>query len=232
MPKRVRKTIILRPPVSLQEYYNKGLESLQTAARQDDLENNWIRLRMICSGFVSYTGEDSKKIEIELPDNPKLEALEAFVDSVPLDMKGIIVHEFVYSGLLIEKQLKEMGIEFLYLNGRVKKSETKKKIYLDFTKGTNTPRFLIMNWRSGGTGGNYQVAPWMHFYESPCSPIERKQTEGRVRRRNSKAKRVHYSDSIIKGSIEEDILTNLKAGRDLYKTIMQGGQGLKKLRRL
>lgn len=231
MPKRIRNPILLRPPVSLQEYYNKGLESLQTAARQDDLENNWVRLRMICSGFVSYKGEDDGKIEIELPDNPKIESLQSFIEMVPLDKKAIIVHEFVYSGLMIERTLKEMGIPFLYLNGRQK---DKKKTYRDFTLHHKTPRFLVMNWRSGGTGGNYQIAPYMHTYEPIVSPIEAKQTEGRIRRRSSGGKhRVHYSYSIIKGSVEEDILDNLKAGRNLYKTIMQEkGKRLKKLRAL
>ena len=94
-------------------------------------------------------------------------------------------------------------------------------------------RFLVMNWRSGGTGGNYQVAPYMHFYETPVSPIERKQCEGRIRRRSSGAKhRVYYSDSIIKDSVEEDILAGLKQGRDLYKELMSDGKKLRKLRKL
>lgn len=218
MPKRRRKVVRIRPPIALQEYYNKALESLQLATRNRELENNWIRLRMICSGFISYKDEDSTKVQIELPENPKLEALEAFVEQVPLDSKGIIVHEFVYSGLLIEKKLAEMGYEFVCLNGSVKSAD-KKKNYNNFRKKP-MPRFLVMNWRSGGTGGNYQVSPHMHFYETPVSPIERKQVEGRIRRRDSKAKRVYYSDSVIKGSVEEDILGYLKEGRDLYLDLM------------
>lgn len=218
MPKRQRHVIRLRPPTALQDYYNKALESLQFATRNEDLENNWIRLRMICSGFISYKGEDSEKIKILLPENPKLEALESFVEQVPLDWKGIIVHEFVASGLIIEKKLTELGYEFVCLNGSVK-SVAKKENYRTFRKDVE-PRFLIMNWRSGGTGGNYQIAPYMHFYETPVSAIERKQVEGRIRRKDSKAKRVHYSDSVIKGSIEEDILGFLKEGRDMYEDLM------------
>lgn len=218
MPKRRRKIIRIRPPITLQEYYNKALESLQLAARNEELENNWIRLRMICSGFISYKNEDSSKVQIELPENPKLEALEAFVEQVPLDSKGIIVHEFVYSGLLIERKLKEMGYKFVCLNGSVKSAD-KKKNYTKF-RTKPMPRFLVMNWKSGGTGGNYQISPHMHFYETPVSPIERKQVEGRIRRRDSKAKRVYYSDSVIKGSVEEDILGYLKEGRDLYTDLM------------
>lgn len=233
MPKRQRKIHRLRPPAPLQEYYNKGLESLQLAARQEDLENDWIRLRMICSGFLTYKGEDSDKIQIEIDDNPKIDAVEEFVSSVPLDRKGIIVHEFVYSGILIERKLKEMGIPYLYLNGRLKGAAQRKETYLQFTKHEDSPRFLIMNWRSGGTGGNYQIAPYMHFYETPVSPIERKQTEGRIRRRSSGAKhRVYYSDSIIVGSVEEDILKTLKAGRNLYEDLMKGKSDRRRMRRM
>lgn len=218
MPKRRRQVIRIRPPDALQKYYNQALESLQVATRNDELENNWVRLRMICSGFISYKDEDTDRIQIELPNNPKLEALESFVEQVPLDSKGIIVHEFIYSGLLIEKQLKKMGVEFVCLNGSVK-TKQKRKNYRQF-RNKAMPRFLIMNWRSGGTGGNYQISPYMYFYETPVSPIERKQTEGRIRRRDSTAKRVYYSDSIIKGSIEEDIIGFLKEGRDLYADLM------------
>ena len=220
MPKRRRRIVLVHPPEVLQNYYNKALESLQVASRNKEIENNWIRLRMICSGFISYKDEDSDRIQIELPFNPKLEALESFVESVPLDSKGIIVHEFVYSGLLIEKHLKKMGYDFLCLNGSVPR-EQKRANYRQFRKEAE-PRFLIMNWRSGGTGGNYQVSPYMHFYETPVSPIQRKQTEGRIRRRDSTAKRVHYSDSMVKGSIDEDIMEWLKEGRDLYSELMGG----------
>lgn len=228
MPKKVPRIIKLRPPESLQEYYNKALEKLQQAVRNEDLENNWIRLRMICSGFVSYQGEDSEKIKLLLPDNPKIEALESFVEEVPLDRKGIIVHEFVASGLIIEKTLTEMGIEFCCLNGRIK---NKKEVYRTF-RTDPFPRFLIMNWKSGGTGGNYQVAPYMHFYESPVSPIERKQTEGRVRRRDSKVKRIYYTDPIIQGSVEQDILDFLKEGKDLYQDLMGNKERIRRIKKI
>lgn len=227
MPKRVRRVIRLSPSKTLTSYYNEALGYLQDAVYDDEIKNNWIRMRMICSGFISYKDEDSIRIQFELPNNPKLESLEAFVEQVPLDSKGIIVHEFIYSGLIIEKHLTKLGYEFVCLNGSVS-SEQKRENYRVFRHAPR-PRFMIMNWRSGGTGGNYQVSPHMHFYETPVSPIERKQTEGRIRRRDSKSKRVHYSDSIIRGSVEEDILVWLKDGRDLYAELM--GNKSKKSRR-
>jgi len=228
MPKRRATKILLRPEKALSTHYNEALEALQHATRNDDLENNWVRLRMICSGFISYKDEDSDKIQIELPNNPKLAALESFAEQVPLDVKGIVVHEFVYSGLLIERTLKELGLPYLTLNGATK---DKRAAYTNFRKDSKH-RFLVMNWRSGGTGGNYQVAPYMHFYESPVSPIERKQTEYRIRRRDSSSRHVYYSDPIIKGSVEEDILAYLKEGRNLYKELMHGGRHKKAIRKL
>lgn len=230
MPRRRNKIIRLRPPIALQDYYNKALESLQIATRNAELENNWVRLRMICSGFISYKNEDSDKIQIELPENPKIDSVEDFVEQVPLDRKGVIVHEFVYSGLLIERKLKEMGVEFVCLNGAIK-TKDKRKNYKQFRE-EDSPRFLIMNWRAAGGGGNYQIAPYMHLYETPVSPINSKQVRGRIRRRDSKYRRVFYTDSIIKGSIEEDILQYLKEGRDLYKDLMGSGADRKRLKKL
>jgi len=228
MPKRRPQKILLRPEKALAKHYNDALEALQAAARNDELDNNWTRLRMICSGFISYKDEDTDRIQIELPNNPKVPALEAFLEEVPLGCKGIIVHEFVYSGLIIERTLKELGLPYLYLNGRCK---DKRAAYQKFRKDKKH-RFLVMNWRSGGTGGNYQVAPYMHFYETPVSPIERKQTEYRIRRRDSKHPRVYYRDPVILGSVEEDILASLKAGRNLYKELMKGGRRKKALSKI
>ena len=228
MPRRIRQPILLRPEKALSKHYNDALEQLQAAASNDELDNSWIRLRMICSGFISYHGEDTDRIQIELPDNPKIVATENFVEQVPLDVKGILVHEFIYSGLIMERTLKNMGVPFLTLNGKTK---DKRAAYQQFRKDSKH-RFLIMNWRSGGTGGNYQVAPYMQFYESPVSPIERKQTEGRIRRRDGKHRRVYYRDPVIQGSVEQDILAYLKQGRSLYKELMDGGKRRKVVKRI
>lgn len=228
MPKRRSQIIKLRPAKSLTVHYNEALEALREAARGKEVENSWIRLRMICSGFVSYKAEDSDRIDIEVPDNPKIPALESFIEQVPLDVKGIIVHEFIYSGLIIERALKEAGYEYLTLNGKTK---DKRDVYRTF-RSEGGARFLVMNWRSGGTGGNYQIAPYMHFYESPVSPIERKQTEYRIRRRDSKHRRVYYRDPVIKGSVEEDILGFHQEGRNLYKELMDGGRRKTAFRKL
>ncbi len=228
MPKRVAHKILLRPEKTLATHYNEALEALQHAARNDEIENNWTRLRMICSGFISYRGEDSERIQIELPNNPKLQSLVAWAEQVPLDVKGIIVHEFIYSGLLIERTLAELGLPYLTLNGATK---DKRHAYTAFRKDKKH-RFLVMNWKSGGTAGNYQVAPYMRFYESPVSPIERKQTEYRIRRRDSSSRRVYYSDPVIKGSVEEDILAFLREGRNLYKELMHGSRRKKRIKSL
>ncbi len=229
MPRRRAQRILLRPQKALALHYNEALEVLREAARNEEVENSWMRLRMICSGFVSYQAEDSDKIELELPDNPKIPALESFIDDVPLDVKGIIVHEFIYSGLIIERVLKEAGLPYMTLNGKTK---DKRGTYKQFRREDDEHRFLVMNWRSGGTGGNYQVAPYMHFYESPVSAVERKQTEYRIRRRDSKHRRVYYRDPVIKGSVEEDILAFHKEGRNLYKELMDGSRRKKAFRRL
>lgn len=228
MPRRVPLITKLRPAKSLVKHYNDALQMLKSAVRDEDVDNSWIRMRMICSGFISYKDADSKKIEIEIPDNPKLAALESFIEQVPLNFKGIIVHEFVYSGLIVERQLKEMGYPYLAMNGKTKDNVA---VYNAFRKDTKH-RFLVMNWKSGGTGGNYQVAPYMHFYESMVSPIERKQTEYRIRRRDNLSRRCFYRDPIIQGSVEEDILGFLKEGKNFYKELMEGGRRKKNLKRL
>lgn len=229
MPRRRQRTILLRPAKPLAVQYNEAIERFNAAQWGEDKKQSWIRLRMLCSGYCTYDDDEEGKVQIEFPDNPKVEQLESFLDQVPFGYKGIIVHEFIHSGKIIERVLKEHGHTFLSLNGATKKKD-RRRIYTAFRKDKRH-RFLVMNWRSGGTGGNYQISPYMFFFESPVSPIERKQTEYRIRRGDSKRKRVYYRDPIIQGSVEEDILQFHKEGKNLWNELM-GGNSKRKLRSL
>ena len=92
----------------------------------------------------------------------------------------------------------------------------------DLRKFTSDPkvRFMLANWRSAGTGGNFQVANYVIFLESPYSPLERSQAEKRVRPRLQK--RTFIYDVVMRGSVDVKLLQYLKEGKDLFQALIRG----------
>lgn len=219
MPHKRRRVIELRPTSSQKEYYVAANDALINAVRQQEIETNFIKCRMIASGFLTVKGEDDTKIVVKF-DNPKLDAIESFLENIPIGAKAIIVHEFIISGNMIADHLKKLGVRFLALNGQ--QGREKNRIARSEFKRNPKYKVLAMNWRSGGTGLDFPEAAYMQFYESPVSPIERKQCEGRIWRRNSPGKYVYYEDIPIRGSKEIDILEYLEEGKDLFKELLRG----------
>ncbi len=62
----------------------------------------------------------------------------------------------------------------------------------------------------------------MAFWESPTAALNRKQCEGRIRRKNSLCRYSYYTDFVIKDSVEEKILKYIREGRDLHSELVAG----------
>ena len=86
-------------------------------------------------------------------------------------------------------------------------------------------KVLVANHKTGGTGLNLQVAPYMVFYESPPSSIARSQAERRSWRMGQKNS-VFIYDLVMKGTVDERILFYNKQGKDLLKALMDGSEKL------
>jgi hypothetical protein len=86
-----------------------------------------------------------------------------------------------------------------------------------------------VNTHSGAEGPNWQVAKHTVFFESPVSPIKRKQAEKR-------ANRAGFSgvvwDLIAERSVDVRIQGFLAEGRDLFQMIVQGRPTRESLRGL
>ena len=80
-------------------------------------------------------------------------------------------------------------------------------------------RFLVLSSHIGALGLNLQTANYVCFYESPVSPIVRRQAEARVYRTGQKRTTFVY-DLYIQGTVEERILQFLKEGKNLYDQLM------------
>ncbi|MCK5605895.1 DEAD/DEAH box helicase [Candidatus Pacearchaeota archaeon] len=220
MPKR-RRTVIKLRSEGLQNKMHRELwtDVCKKAIAHELSDPVWMKLRMIASGFVTLRNEDSNKVEIEFENNPKIEALQDYVHKLNIDEKVIIVNEFTYSGIIIRRTLVEMGYKPLLLKGGMQK--TSREVLRKF-KHDPKYRFLILNWKVGGGGLNFPACSHMVFWESPSSALSRKQTEGRIRRKNSICRYSYYTDFVIRNSVEEKILKYIREGRDLHSELVAG----------
>lgn len=212
---RVRKFIRLSDEAK--DWFDQATDDLHSARRDPNkIKATFMRMRQMSSGFIGIPGdEEGKRAKIVFDENPKLELLGSIVASIPLDYPVLIVHEFVWSGEQIEKELERLGISSVSLRGSTKDPA---KVRREFANGGR----LIMNHKAGAFGLNLQNAAYMLFYESPVSSIIRRQTEMRIRRRYSEWSSITQYDLLAMNTMDENILSWHKAGKDLFQAILEG----------
>lgn len=181
------------------------------------VNESWQKMRMVGSGFIQYIDENDKKHVIEFKENPKLDALEDLIDSMPQTSKMVVFHEFIHTGKMISERLKKRKIQHQRLYSGTRDHAAALR------KFRNDPkcRIFVVNNQSGSFGLNLQVANYVVFVESPVSPIVRKQAEKRCHRPGQKH-RVFYYDIIMKQTMDDRIKSFIKEGKDLFKALISG----------
>src|SRR5690606_18658762 len=110
---------------SIQGYYNKIIEGLEALSfgklKYREIESKYMKLKQLSSGFMTLRGDDSSKVEVEFPENPKLDALQELIETMPPDSKMIVFHDFRYTNGLISKRLTKMKIPHASVWGGAKK---------------------------------------------------------------------------------------------------------------
>ena len=224
LPKKVTQIIHIDLPTGNKGYYKSLVDGL-IAVKGDyiEIEGVFVRLRQICSGFLQHKLDD-EKVTIDFKHNPKLEAMVDLLQGTPTDSKVIIFHEFIHSGNIIAKELDKLKIKYTRLYGGTKDKIGAKN---EFIKNKNIKVFLV-NSKSGGTSLNLQIANYAIYYESPVSPIVRKQSEKRIWR-TGQIKRTYIYDLVVRHSVEEKILSFIAEGKNLFKSLLEKENAIKML---
>ena len=218
LPKLVEKTVTVPLARDAERYYADGLLGIiATGGVLSDMKGAYAKLRMICAGFLQMKGEDSVKHIVPFNSPPKLEILKQLLQEIPHERKTVIWHEYQYSAKMIEAVLKELRIPYAAIRGETDVvSNVKKFKYSD-------ARVLVANYASGSTGGNFQIANYMIFYDPCDDPIKYKQAFKRVYRTGQERRTFCYHlvtrcsksvDVKIRGFVEE--------GQSLFKALVQG----------
>jgi SNF2 family DNA or RNA helicase len=202
-------------------YYQKALETLRASKGNfTEVKNMFLRLRQISSGWLGYGDDETgNRAQIEFPRNRKLELLLSIIDSIYENHKIVIAHDFVFSGSIIERELNNLGIGYVRIYGKTKKTEIPS--ILDRFDNDKKIRILIGN-QAAAFGLNLQVAQYMIRFESFPSVILQEQMGKRIQRQGSLHDKVIYYNLVVKNTVDEKILAFHQEGKDLWQEILEG----------
>lgn len=221
LPTLTNHNILLNFGEEQRQHYLRALEGLINAqGKLRDIDSAWIRMRQILSGYLQWRDEYGDHL-IRFKENPKLEMLMEIIEDSG-DSKVVVSTEYTQSGALITEALKDQKIGYEWLYGKTKDP---KQCITSFKKNPDK-KVLVMNSEAGGTGvdGLQEVSRYLAFFESPPSPLTRKQTLKRVHR-PGQTRRTFVYDLTIKKSIDTRILNFIKEGNDLHKGVVDGSFG-------
>ena len=182
-----------------------------------ELESEYIKLRQLSSGFMTLKGEDNDKLQIAFDENPKLDALQGLVESMPPDCKMIVFHHFIYTNQIISDRLKAMKVPHARVYGKTRDPISELRKF----KTDPKYRVLVLNSKSGSSSLNLQIANYICFFENPDSAIDRQQAERRVWRPGQE-KRVWIYDLIMKDTWDGKIRKANAEGRNLLAALLDG----------
>jgi SNF2 family DNA or RNA helicase len=198
------------------ERYLQALEGLINAGGSlKELEAQWFRMRQIASGYLGWGDEFGKHI-VHFKENPKLEMLESIFEEAG-DAKVVVSYEYTETGRLICAALDRMGVKHRWLWSGTKDPIQARKDFIE----QEDVRGFVMNSESGGTGldGLQKVSRYLILYESPTSPITRRQVIKRIHR-PGQPERAYVYDFVMRRSVDVTILEDALAGIDTHASVV------------
>ena len=223
MPPKKYVPVRLGLPQASMSYAKISIANIKNALKGKDphayriIENEYILLRQLASGFMTLKAEDNDKVHVKFDENPKLETLEGLVDQLPAGSKMVVFHHFVYTNHMISELLTKMKVKHARIWGGQRDPVGQLRLFKD----TSDCRVLVINSKSGSSSLNLQGANYVVFFEQPDSPIDRQQAEARCWR-PGQDKRVFIYDLLMVGTMDERIHFANKAGEDLLKQLLEG----------
>jgi len=203
---------------AVQDEFRSALE-VQGPKDLTVIKNSFLRLRQISSGFIGYHDDETgERASLEFKDNPKLDLLLSILDEVTPRYKVVVYCQFTISGAMICRELTKVKIGHQRIYGGTKDQ----KVVLEAFKTDESCRVLVLNNDCGGFGLNLQIARYGIYFESPISPIMRKQTRRRVERQGSDHSSVFIYDLITRGTYDHANLAALEEGKNLLEEVLRG----------
>lgn len=176
-----------------------------------EIQNTFHRLRQVSSGYLPFEDKHGKKHVVHFKSNPKLEWLSDFAQHAPTDVQVIIFHHYVHTGELICKVLERHQVKHGWLYGGTRGS---REVIRAFQAGET--HVLVANANKGGMSIDLRMADYVCFFESPVSPITRRQAQDRPMARGDRELMI---DTLVCSGVERRIMDFLKEGTDLMRSL-------------
>lgn len=219
LPERVARVSLCSMAPEQREHYLRAVEGLLNAqGKLSELDAPYIRMRQITSGYLRWK-DDSGEHLVHFDQNPKLDLLEKLLDEMGAHNKAVIVYTYTETGRMIVDRVKKLGIDCEWLYGNTKDKSACRRRFMDDERC----RVLVMQVASGAEGndGLQRVARYMFLYETPSSPILRKQVIKRIHRPGQRFRCFIY-DLVMQRSLDKGILDDLRDGIDTHDSIVNG----------
>lgn len=225
LPKEVEIIKKVSLPEGADEYYEQAKQQVIAArGNYDEMKNAFLRMRQISSGFVGYDDDElGERAQFAFTPNPKLELLSSLLQSVTPSHKAVVFHEFTFSGDMIEKECKRLGIKCARLYGKTKDHDA---VLNSFATDPKCRVFILQNSMAIGLN-RLRVAKYGFYFETPVGTVIFKQSKRRIRRQGSKHGRVLFYYLTVNGTVDQQILDAHEQGIDLFAAVVEGKRRLR-----
>ena len=174
-----------------------------------------LRLQQIASGYAKT--EDGE--EVQLKDNPRLEAISDLLDELTPNHKVIIWATFQVNYKQLSYLCKKKGIKYVELHGKVPKGKREEN-QNSFRSDPET-RVIIANQGAAGIGINLVEASYSIYYSRNFSLEHDLQSEARNYRGGSERhKKVTRIDLVSPDTIDETVLEALARKQEISDVIL------------
>lgn len=189
--------------------YRELIDEIIASEREGEprrVENIFVRLRQVSSGYRPFTDEDGNERLVEFPNPAKQIWLEDLLANLDPGTKVLVFHEFVNTGERLERLCAKLKVKHARLWGGTK---DRRAIVGGFQQGRT--QVLVANHGAGGTGIDLSAADYLCVYESPVAVIARQQMLMRPMARS----RPLLLDDLVCSPVEERILKFHEEGKNL-----------------
>jgi SNF2 family DNA or RNA helicase len=194
----------------IEEANKKGIAVATTALTKA------LRLQQIVTGFAKL--DDGTEIEIE--DNPRLEALEELISDLHVNHKVIVWCSFINNYKQIGRMLAKMGIKHTFITGE-ETLEEKNGAMNEFNSDHST-RVVVCNRRAAGLGINLVAASYAITYSRNFSLEDELQSTDRNYRGGSEIhERIVKIDLCAKDTVDEDVTMNLAGKKEVSDKVIE-----------
>lgn len=199
-------------------YYDKFIADFQDGKKAvRPMENTWVLMRSLTSGYLAAVDEKGQRVDVMFKDNPKLDSLVELLGEADPSRQIIVACYYKPTVRMVTERLKKEGFAPLQIYGDTSAGQRKEALRA-FRAGES--RVMVAS-TAIAYGMNLQTASIIAMFETPSSPVERKQLEKRVHRHGQK-NRCYIYDLVVKGTVDEAIVFSMKKGQDLFERLIEG----------